>query len=61
MPDMLYFTHDCEKIIVAIEGELRAVDGGNNAVDPEGGVTIISGIHTSPSATRLNFTKFNDQ
>ena len=39
LPDMVKLTHDCRKIIVAIEGEVRSFAG--KVIDPEGGVGII--------------------
>ena len=58
VPDMLYFTHDCQRILVAIEGELKTLPDGS-VVDPEGGVVIITNLDTSPSVKMLNFTQFN--
>ena len=61
VPDMLKFTSDCRKIVVAIEGELRMID--NQVVDPEGAVAIISFLGDDPRSpsrlTILDFTKFN--
>ena len=58
VPDMLYFTHDCKRILVAIEGELKTLPDGS-VVDPEGGVVIITNLDTSASMKMLNFTQFN--
>jgi len=63
LPDMLKFTSDCSKIVVALEGELRMVNG--DVVDPEGGVAIISFLEGQPSEQYhlqiANFTHFNDR
>ena len=63
LPDMIVFTKDCRKLVIALEGEPRMVNG--NVVDPEGGVGVIeflsadfTGTHTFRVA---NFTSFNSR
>lgn len=58
LPDMLTFTPDGSKILVANEGEL-AEDG----TDAEGSVSIIdvSGGASAATVTTADFTAFNDQ
>ena len=59
VPDMLYFTRDCERILVAIEGELITLPNGT-VVDPEGGVVIIRDPSSSVATQKmLDFTRFN--
>ncbi|MCG2634601.1 MAG: choice-of-anchor I family protein [Gammaproteobacteria bacterium] len=53
LPDMVTFTHDGNKILVANEGE----PSSDYTLDPEGTVTIID-LGTS-GATQLGFTDFN--
>ena len=58
---MLYFTHDCDRILVALEGELRTLPNGT-VVDPEGGVVIIRDPSSSvPTQKMLDFTEFNTE
>jgi DNA-binding beta-propeller fold protein YncE len=56
LPDMLIFTPDGGKVLVANEGE------PDDGIDPEGSVSIIdlSGGVASASVTTLGFTHFND-
>ena len=53
LPDMVTFTPDGEKIIVACEGEEE------NTIDPKGSIYIIN-LNTF-KATALDFTKFNSE
>ena len=59
LPDMLTFTPDGSKVIVANEGE----PSDDYTVDPEGSVSIIdiSGGVASASVTNADFTAFNAQ
>lgn len=59
LPDMLKFTHDGKKILVANEGEPNA----DYTVDPEGSFSIIDlslGINNIKDTT-ITFTSFNNQ
>ncbi|WP_193365068.1 choice-of-anchor I family protein, partial [Neosynechococcus sphagnicola] len=61
LPDMLTFTPDGTKILVANEGEPNSY-GQADSVDPEGSVSIIdisSGV-ASATVTTAAFTDFND-
>ena len=59
---MLYPTHDCMKVLVAVEAEPYVQSGTPR--DPEGGVAIIK-FQNTPAGNFdmkiLNFTSFNDQ
>lgn len=61
-PDMLTFTSDGMKVLVANEGEMASVDN-----DPEGSVSIIdlseflAGTASEPAVTTAGFGAFNDQ
>lgn len=59
LPDMVTFTPDGSKILVANEGE----PSGDYTVDPEGTVAVIDVIDGIPadSATMLDFTAYNSQ
>lgn len=59
LPDMLTFTRDGRKVLVANEGEPSA----DYSVDPEGSVSIIDISNGVPSAsvTTAGFTGFNSQ
>lgn len=56
LPDMVKFTHDGSKVLVANEGE----PNDDYSIDPEGSITIINVSDvTSPVATQVGFTDFN--
>lgn len=57
LPDMVTFTPDGGRVIVANEGE----PNDDYTVDPEGSVSVvdISGGFASPSVTHIEFTDFN--
>ncbi|MFC3203145.1 choice-of-anchor I family protein [Alteromonas oceani] len=59
LPDMVTFTPDGSKVLVANEGE----PGGDYTVDPEGSVAVIDVTDGVPAdeATLLDFTDFNGQ
>lgn len=59
LPDMLTFTPDGSKVLVANEGE----PSDDYSVDPVGGVSIIDIVDGMPAdtATTLGFEAFNDQ
>ncbi|WP_017218217.1 choice-of-anchor I family protein [Pseudoalteromonas sp. NJ631] len=57
LPDMVTFTHDGSKVVVANEGE----PAGDYSVDPEGSISIIkikNGV-VANTATQLDFSAFN--
>lgn len=61
-PDMLHFTHDCSKIVVANEGEAAESYDGSSFINPEGSVSILkaTGNPYDPySAITLGFDYFN--
>ncbi|MDZ7963062.1 MAG: choice-of-anchor I family protein [Aulosira sp. DedQUE10] len=62
LPDMLTFTPDGKKVLVANEGEPNSY-GQANSVDPEGSVSIIdiSGGVASATVAQATFTSFNSQ
>ncbi|BAZ28863.1 alkaline phosphatase-like protein [Cylindrospermum sp. NIES-4074] len=62
LPDMLTFTPDGTKILVANEGEPNSY-GQANSVDPEGSVSIINiaGGVASATVQTATFTSFNSQ
>jgi uncharacterized protein len=62
LPDMLTFTPDGTKVLVANEGEPNSY-GQANSVDPEGSVSIIdlSGGVASATVTQASLTSFNSQ
>ncbi len=60
LPDMVTFTPDGNKVVVANEGE----PNGDYSVDPEGSITIIdvsagAASVTAANVTQLDFTAFN--
>jgi hypothetical protein len=62
MPDMITFSHDFTKVLVANEGEPRT----DYSLDPEGSITIIdltpgAANLTNANATQVLFTEFNGQ
>lgn len=59
LPDMLTYTHDGMKILVACEGE----PNDDYTIDPEGSITIIDMSAGAASATvsSVDFTSFNDK
>lgn len=62
LPDMLTFTSDGRKVIVANEGEPNSYNQ-TNSVDPEGSISIIDlsrGLNRASVAT-AGFTSFNSQ
>ena len=58
LPDMLTFTPDGNRVLVAIEGQPEEADP--STIDPPGGIAVIdlSGGVLSPSVTILDFTAF---
>ncbi|TMO68578.1 choice-of-anchor I family protein [Pseudoalteromonas aurantia] len=59
LPDMVTFSHDGKKVVVANEGE----PAGDYSVDPEGSISIIDvteGV-IADAAVSLNFTAYNDK
>lgn len=64
VPDMLYFTKDCQTIVVVNEGEYDETDVPGVFIDPEGTVSIIrldSGSSEGYTINHLNFTAFNER
>lgn len=60
LPDMLTFTPNCQKVLVANEGEPNSYNQASS-VDPEGSVTIVdlnSGV-VNATSTNVGFTEFN--
>ena len=60
LPDMVTFTPDGNKVLVANEGE----PNGDYSIDPEGSITIVdisagAGSVTAANVTQLDFTAFN--
>ncbi|MCG7556131.1 choice-of-anchor I family protein [Pseudoalteromonas sp. Of11M-6] len=57
LPDMVTFTHDGSKVVVANEGE----PAGDYSVDPEGSISIINVTNgvVANTATQLDFSAFN--
>ncbi|TMP43877.1 alkaline phosphatase [Pseudoalteromonas citrea] len=59
LPDMVTFSHDGKKVVVANEGE----PAGDYSIDPEGSISIIDvteGV-IADAATGLNFQAYNDK
>ena len=70
LPDMLTFTPDGKKVLVANEGEMVAGGTRGGAGDPEGSITVIRFANDAPvspanaagaTAQQLTFTAFNGQ
>lgn len=62
LPDMLTFTPQCDRVLVANEGEPNSYNQANS-VDPEGSVTIINltrGLALAKSST-IDFRQFGDE
>lgn len=59
LPDMVAFTPDGSKVVVANEGEPK----GDYSIDPEGSIAVIDITNGQPatSATLIGFTAFNDK
>ncbi len=57
LPDMVTFTHDGSKVVVANEGE----PAGDYSVDPEGSISIINVTNgvVANTAAQLDFSAFN--
>jgi uncharacterized protein len=62
LPDMLTFTPDGQRVLVANEGEPNSY-GQANSFDPEGSVSVINiaGGVTSATVQHATFTSFNSQ
>ncbi|PHM11399.1 choice-of-anchor I family protein [Nostoc sp. 'Peltigera malacea cyanobiont' DB3992] len=62
LPDMLTFTPDGTKVLVANEGEPNSY-GQPNSVDPEGSISIINiaGGVANATVAQASFTSFNSQ
>ena len=61
-PDMLKFTSDCSKIVVANEGEAWEDLTSDDLINPEGSITIIKLItKDTVQATNLDFRGFNTE
>ncbi|XP_071946081.1 mesenchyme-specific cell surface glycoprotein-like [Antedon mediterranea] len=62
-PDMLKFTKNCRSIVVANEGEAFTSTDGNDIVNPEGSLSIITfasnDLSKSPNVSNADFQKFN--
>lgn len=61
LPDMLTFTHDCKKVLVANEGEPNSYNQPDS-VDPEGSITIVDLRHgvAHASSQNVGFAGFNN-
>jgi hypothetical protein len=60
LPDMITFTPNGRRILVANEGEPNSY-GAEDSVDPVGSVTVIARLGSSFAATTVGFEKFNGQ
>ncbi|WP_375278876.1 choice-of-anchor I family protein [Pseudoalteromonas marina] len=59
LPDMVTFSHDGAKVVVANEGE----PNGDYSIDPQGSISIINvndGV-IADNATNIDFTAYNDK
>ena len=59
LPDMVTFSHDGVKVVVANEGE----PNGDYSIDPQGSISIINVIdgEVADTATNIDFTAYNDK
>ncbi|WP_394193841.1 choice-of-anchor I family protein [Pseudoalteromonas atlantica] len=59
LPDMVTFSHDGTKVVVANEGE----PNGDYSIDPEGSISIINVVDgvIEDTATSIGFTAYNNQ
>ncbi len=59
LPDMVTFSHDGVKVVVANEGE----PNGDYSIDPQGSISIINIIdgEVADTATNIDFTAYNDK
>ncbi|MEO2279240.1 choice-of-anchor I family protein [Pseudoalteromonas pernae] len=59
LPDMVTFTPDGSKVVVANEGE----PAGDYSVDPEGSISVIAIVDAEPASTSssISFSQFNDE
>ncbi|MBE0420065.1 MULTISPECIES: choice-of-anchor I family protein [Pseudoalteromonas] len=59
LPDMVTFSHDGTKVVVANEGE----PNGDYSIDPDGSISIINIVNgvVADTATHIDFTAYNDK
>ncbi|NMM42290.1 choice-of-anchor I family protein [Pseudoalteromonas arctica] len=59
LPDMVTFSHDGAKVVVANEGE----PSGDYSIDPEGSISIINVVNgvIEDTATSIGFASYNNQ